>query len=382
MLWLSERSGWRHLYLYEREGELRPITSGEWEVDTYHGYDEDTGWIYFSGDRADVKGQQLFRVNIDGTGLEQLTEEPGTHRVTLSPDFTHYVDSFSSHAVPPRLTLHTIDGALVRTLAEVDPRIAEEAGLITPELVQVKTRDGFTMEAKLVKPRDFDPSVRYPVLSQTYAGPHAPSVRDSYYSFNDLFHQLFANEGYLIWVCDNRSASGKGLESVKPVYKNLGPLELRDLEDGIAWLVDQGLADPARVGLWGWSYGGFMTAYALTHSEVFSCGVIGAPVTDWRLYDTIYTERYMDTPQANPEGYDRTSVVQAAEDLHGKALIIHGAIDENVHMQNSLQLANALQDAGHLFELMLYPGNRHGVVQPKQRRHLYAMVADFFRRNL
>jgi dipeptidyl-peptidase-4 len=183
---------------------------------------------------------------------------------------------------------------------------------------------------------------------------------------------MLAQEGYLIWTCDNRSASGMGLESAATVYKNLGPPELADLEDGVAWLVDQGYADPERIGLWGWSYGGFLTAFALTHSEVFKAGIVGAPVTDWRLYDTIYTERYMDTPQANPEGYARTSVVAAAANLHGKALIIHGVIDENVHMQNSLQLAQALQEAGHLFELMLYPGNRH----------LYATMADFIRREL
>jgi dipeptidyl-peptidase-4 len=226
------------------------------------------------------------------------------------------------------------------------------------------------------------PGRRYPVFQHTYAGMGVAQVRNAWAGTTYLFHQMLAQQGIVVWILDNRSASSKGVAAQWQVYERLGELELRDLEDGIAWLVDQGLADPARVGLWGWSYGGFMTAYALTHSEVFSCGVIGAPVTDWRLYDTIYTERYMDTPQANPEGYDRTSVVQAAEDLHGKALIIHGAIDENVHMQNSLQLANALQDAGHLFELMLYPGNRHGVVQPRQRRHLYAMMADFFRRNL
>ena len=382
-LWLSERDGYKHLYRYDRDGELLGrLTEGKWEVDTYHGFDAETQTVYFSGDQADVKGQQLFRVGLDGSGLTRISEGAGTHRVSLSPDFEHYVDTFSSHAEPPRLTMHRIDGSEVRRMTGVDAKVAEDAGLITPEFHKVKTRDGFEMEAMLVKPKDFQEGVRYPVVSYTYSGPHAPSVRDSYFNFNGLYHQMFAHEGYLIWICDNRSASGKGLESVKPVYRNLGSLELRDLEDGIAYLVDKGWADPERVALWGWSYGGYMTAFALTHSEVFSVGVVGAPVTDWRLYDTIYTERYMDTPQANPEGYDRSSVVKAAGNLHGKMLIVHGVIDENVHMQNSLQLANALQDGGHLFELMLYPGNRHGVVQPKQRRHLYTMMADFIRRNL
>jgi len=382
-LWLSERDGWRHLYLYDLAGELQGrLTEGEWEVDACHGYDPASGTVYFSGDKADVKGQQLFRVRLDGSGLAQITSEPGTHQVALSADFRHFSDRFSSHRVPPRLTVNTVDGAVVRTLAEVDPGIAEKAGLILPELVKVKTRDGFEMEAMVVKPPGFDPAGRYPVVSFTYSGPHAPKVLDRWFRFDDLYHQTFARDGYLIWTCDNRSASGKGLVSVKPVYKNLGPLELRDLEDGIAWIVDQGWADPERIALWGWSYGGFMTSFALTHSDVFKLGVVGAPVTDWHLYDTIYTERYMDTPQANPEGYQRTSVVRAAEALSGRALIIHGVIDENVHMQNSLQLAHALQQAGHQFQLMLYPGNRHHVADPAQRRHLYEMMAQFIRTNL
>ncbi len=383
LLWISERDGWRHLYVYDLKGELETrLTRGDWEVDVCHGYDAESGFVYFSGDKADVKGRQLFRVQLDGSGLERITKQPGTHDVSLSADFRYFCDRFSSHALPPRLTLHTIDGALVRTLAEVDARIATEAGLIAPEFVQVKTRDGFEMEAMVVKPPDFEPSRSYPVVSFTYSGPHSPRVLDRWFDFNGLFHQSLARDGYLIWVCDNRSASGKGLESVKPVYRNLGPLELRDLEDGIDWLIDQGWADPERIALWGWSYGGFMTSYALTHSNKFKLGVVGAPVTDWRLYDTIYTERYMGTPQDNPEGYARSSVVSAAADLSGQALIIHGVIDENVHLQNTLQLAHALQTAGHPFELMLYPGNRHHIRDPAQRRHLYDLISSFLRAKL
>jgi dipeptidyl-peptidase-4 len=382
-LWLSERDGWRHLYLYGLDGKLEErLTKGDWEVDVCHGYDAASGFVYFSGDKADVKGRQLFRVKLDGSGLEQITKEPGTHNVSLSADFAYFRDEFSSHAVPPRLTLHTIDGALVRKLAEVDPALATDAGLITPEFTKVKTRDGFEMEAMLVKPPGFDPSREYPVVNYTYSGPHAPKVLDRWHDFNGLFHQSLAQKGFLIWVCDNRSASGKGLESVKPVYQNLGPLELRDLEDGLDWLLAQGYADPHRVALWGWSYGGFMTSFALTHSDKWKLGIVGAPVTDWRLYDTIYTERYMGTPQDNPEGYARTSVVEAAAKLHGKALIVHGVIDENVHLQNTLQLAHALQEAGHPFELMLYPGNRHHIRDPKQRRHLYNLMSEFIRTKL
>ena len=216
-----------------------------------------------------------------------------------------------------------------------------------PEFHAVPTRDGFEMDAMLIKPAGFDPRRRYPVLCHTYGGPHAPLVKDAWLNFNGLFHQMLAQEGYLIWICDNRSASGKGLESAAPVYKNLGPLELADLEDGVAWLVDQGFADPERIGMWGWSYGGFLTAFALTHSQGFKAGIAGAPVTDWRLYDTIYTERYMDTPQANPEGYARTSVSwRPPRTCTARLLILHGVIDENVHMQNSLQLAHGAAGGG------------------------------------
>ena len=382
-LWLSERDGWRHLYHYDLEGNLlERLTEGEWEVDSVHGHDAERDVVWFSGDKADVKGQQLFRVGLDGSGLTQVTQEPGSHRVSFSPDFSHFVDTFSSHTTPSRVSLYDAEGALVRVLAESDRSLADAYELQPPEFFKVPTRDGFEMEAMMIKPAGYVAGQRYPVVSHTYSGPHAPQVRDTWFNFNGYYHQMLAREGYLIWICDNRSASGKGLESVKGVYKNLGPGELRDLEDGIDWLVAEGYADPERVALWGWSYGGYMTAFALTHSTKFSVGVVGAPVTDWRLYDTIYTERYMDTPQANPEGYASTSVLTAAEDMHGEMLVIHGVIDENVHMQNSLQLAEALQNAGKQFELMLYPGNRHGIVRPAQRRHLYEMMAAFIRDNL
>lgn len=383
-LWLSERDGWKHLYLYERDGRLvRQVTSGEWEVDAYHDYDEDSTAIYYSGDEADVKGRQLYRINLDGGGRKALTKRPGTHQVSVSKDLAYFVDRWSSAGDPGDVTLRRIDGALVRSLAEVDEAPIAKYGLRAPRFFTVPTRDGFDMEAMLIEPADFDPSERYPVICYTYAGPHASQVRNAWMSFNMLFHQMLAQEGYLIWVCDNRTASGKGLKSVAPAYENLGETELSDIEDGLDWLVGRGWADPDRIGIWGWSYGGYMTSYALTHSERFKVGIAGAPVTDWRLYDSIYTERYMNTPEANPEGYAKSSVIEAAADLSGQLLVIHGTQDENVHMQNTLRLANALQKAGKAhFDMMLYPGNRHGIVQPAQRRHLYEMMAAYFREHL
>jgi dipeptidyl-peptidase-4 len=205
------------------------------------------------------------------------------------------------------------------------------------EFVNVKTRDGFTMEAMMIKPPDFDASKKYPVMSYTYSGPQAPQVRNAWGGSTYMWHQMLAQKGYVIWLCDNRTASNKGVQSAWPLYKNFGELELRDLEDGFAWLKSQPYVDGSRIGLWGWSYGGYMTSYALTHSQTFKIGIAGGTVSDWRNYDTIYTERYMDTPQSNPEGYRKSSPVHFAKDLHGKLLLIHGAIDDNVHMANTVQ---------------------------------------------
>jgi dipeptidyl-peptidase-4 len=197
-----------------------------------------------------------------------------------------------------------------------------------------------------------------------------------------MWHQLLAQKGYIVWICDNRSASGKGIESAWPIYKNLGELELRDLEDSVAYLKTLPYVDGSRIGLNGWSYGGYMTAFALTHSTTWKVGIVGAPVTDWRLYDTIYTERFMATPQNNPEGYEKSSVVKAAKNLNGKMLLIHGAIDDNVHMQNSIQFIYELQKAGKQFEFMPYPKSRHGVTDPRLVRHMREMMLKFVVENL
>jgi Dipeptidyl aminopeptidases/acylaminoacyl-peptidases len=207
-------------------------------------------------------------------------------------------------------------------------------------------------------------------------------VRNAWGGATFMWHQLLAQKGYLVWICDNRSASGKGVESEFTAYKKLGPGELQDVEDGIAWLKSQPWVDGSRIGISGWSYGGFMTAYALTHSKSFKAGIAGAPVTDWRLYDSIYTERYMATPQNNLAGYDATSVVKAAKNLSGNLLLIHGAIDDNVHMQNSIQFIYELEKAGKQFKFMTYPKSRHGVADPALVRHMREMMLKFILENL
>ena len=293
-----------------------------------------------------------------------------------------FIDNWSDVNTPTQTRLYDIGGKLVRVINENKAEALKQYKLGTAELLQVKTRDGFLMEAMIIRPPDFDASKKYPVLEFTYSGPHAPQVKNAWAGNAYMWHQMMAQKGYIIWICDNRTASGKGAESAWPVYKNMGPLELRDLEDGLTWLKSQPYVDGDRIGLWGWSYGGFMTSYALTHSQSFKMGIAGGTLADQRDYDTIYTERYMQTPQHNPEGYRNSSPRFSAKDLHGKLLLIHGAIDDNVHVQNTIQFAYELQKAGKQFQLMLYPKSRHGVTDPLLVKHMRQMMTDFILTNL
>ena len=257
-----------------------------------------------------------------------------------------------------------------------------EQGLATPELLQVQTRDGFVMEALMIKPPNFDPARRYPVYQFTYAGPHAPQVINAWGGTDFLYHQLLAQRGIIVWICDNRTASGKGMKSAWPLYRNFGELELRDIEDGVAWLKRQPYIDASRIGLSGVSFGAYMTLYALTHSRSFTMGIAEGAVSDWRNYDTIYTERYMGLPVENADGYRRSSPRFSAADLSGKLLLVHSALDDNVLPQNAMQFAYALQEAGRPFQMMIYPRSAHGVSDPELTLHLRRLMLDFTTQNL
>jgi dipeptidyl-peptidase-4 len=382
-LWMSERTGWKHLYHYKADGTLvGQVTDGRWEVRTLYGVDEANGWIYFGGTERSAIDSDVYRVKIDGTGLVRLSGPAGTHTATFNPSFSHYVDTWSDITTPTQTRLHRADGAEVRVIERNPVPALAQYRLSKPEFLQVPTRDGFVMEAVIVKPPDFDPSRKYPVLQQTYAGPHAPTVANRWGGSVAMHSQFLAQNGIIVWACDNRSASGKGAESAWAAYQRLGETELADIEDGIAWLKKQPWVDATRIGINGWSYGGFMTSYALTHSKSFAMGIAGGSVTDWALYDSVYTERYMRMPQNNPDGYKRTSVVGAAKDLSGRLLLLHGTIDDNVHMQNTVQLAYELQKAGKPFEMMVYPKSRHGVTDPVLRKHMYTVMFDFTMRTL
>ncbi|HEY6118322.1 MAG TPA: prolyl oligopeptidase family serine peptidase, partial [Pyrinomonadaceae bacterium] len=361
---------------------VKQITDGKWEVSSLEGFDEDRERIYFTATEHSAIAANAYRINVDGTGLMRITDGEGSHHLNLSPAFNLFVDTWSDVNTPTQTRLVSTEGKLVRVIEENRVPALSQYKLGRAELLQVKTRDGFPMEAMMIKPPDFDPNKKYPVLEFTYSGPHAPQVRNGWGGPTYMWHQLMAEKGYIIWICDNRTASGKGIEPTWPVYKNFGELELSDLEDGLTWLKSQPYVDASRIGIWGWSYGGYMTSYALTHSTSFKVGIAGGTVSDWRNYDSIYTERYMQTPQNNPEGYRNSSPVFAAKNLHGKLLLIHGAIDDNVHMANTIQFLYELQKAGKQVQLMLYPKSRHGVTDPILVKHMRQMMTDFILANL
>ncbi len=296
------------------------------------------------------------------------------------------MDTASDLWTPPQLRLFAVADPKreVRLLADnaaVTERLKGYA-ISRPELMTIKARDGFPLEAILIKPVNFDPTKRYPVYQEAYGGPGLSTVRNAWGGSRSLYHQSLAQKGYIVWLCDNRSASGKGAKSQWTIYKNAGEGELRDVEDGLAWLKKQPWVDGDRVALYGWSYGGFLVQYALTHSKSFKVGIAGAGVSDWGLYDTVYTERYMDLPAANPDGYKKSAPVNAAANLGGKLLLIHGLADDNVHVQNTLQMVYALEQAEKQYDLALYPRSRHGIGEPSLSRHLQQRIQDFLTANL
>ncbi len=389
-LFASERSGWKHLYHYDAAGKLlKPVTSGAWEVrgsgnpifqeESVLHVDEQNGWVYFTAMRDNVVATNLYRAKLDGSGqIERLTRTPGEHAVRVNPTGTLFIDSHSDTSTPIQVHLVATDGTPVRAL-DTNPVYNREEYRFAPyERVQVPLSDSFVLEGSITRPLDFDPDRRYPVWFMTYGGPHAPTIVDAWQG-GRVYDQVLASLGFVVFRCDPRSASGKGACSAWTCYRKLGVQECKDVETAIDWLCKHHpYVDPQRIGMDGHSYGGFLTAFCLTHTKKFAAGISGAPVTDWHNYDTIYTERYMNTPQENPDGYDVTSVVKAAKDLHGRLLLLHGLRDDNVHPQNSVQLINELQRLDKDFEVMVYPQDRHGI----RGKHYQRLKLDFIQRTL
>ncbi len=377
-LWTSERDGFNHIYRYSSGGKLiARLTRGEWEVSDIACVDEPGGSVYFVSTEAGPLERQFYRVGLGGGASRRISEGAGTHSINMSPQCGDYLDSFSSLTVPPNTMLRRNDGSLWEEWQKADVKRSAEYEIIPSEIVEVKASDGTTLYGKLIKPANYQPGKRYPLIVNVYGGPSAQSVRNAWAGEISL-DQVFAHKGYAVWALDNRGTFYRGHKFETPVYRNLGAVELEDQKAGIRKLVDMGIADPARVGIQGWSYGGYMTLYSLLNApDVFAAGCAGAPVTHWRNYDTIYTERYMGLPADNPEGYKKSAPLEAASKLKGKLLLVHNIEDDNVLIQNSVQMAFALQKAGRKFEMMLYPPKSHGLTGP-ERRHFTETMVKFF----
>ncbi|MDX1931709.1 MAG: DPP IV N-terminal domain-containing protein [Capsulimonadales bacterium] len=386
-LWLSDRTGFRHLYRYRNDGTLiGPVTKGEWSIRKVHGTDNPGAFVWFDAGKQSSVGDHTYRTAVDGKGEPQrLTGLDGNHEVRFNADFSLFVDTVSDARTPPRMFLRGgNDGSEIRVVARNDTAVRAVARyrFSPPEMLKVRTRDGFSMDARIIRPPDFDPARRYPVWMEVYGGPGSPSVRDEWDW--TMWRQLLAQKGYIVWMCDNRSASNRGARFVWTVHRRLGAGELADIEDSVTYLRSLPYVDASRIGISGWSYGGFLAAYALTHSASFKCGFAGAPVTDWRWYDSVYTERYMDLPSANPTGYRAACVAESAGNYAGRLMIVHGLMDDNVHVRHSLRLAYELQRAEKLFDMMLYPSPaaRHDIADPAQSRHLKKLELDFIESRL
>ena len=383
-LWSSEGDGFRHLYLYDLSGkQLKQLTRGNWEVTSLAGVDEKHRQVYFSATEKSPLERHLYRVSLEDGALGRITRQDGTHTIHLAPDAAHFVDTFSNTMTPPRQDLLRADGVSVAAINENKvPELARYA-LVRPEFFTVPGADGTPLHAMLIKPANFDPAHKHPVIVHLYGGPHAQVVRDAWGGANFLWHQMLAQKGFLIFSVDNRGMAGRGHDFETPIYHRMAQTELADQLAGVNYLKSLPYVDGSRLGIWGWSYGGYMTCYAMLNAaDVFKAGFAGAPVTDWRQYDTIYTERYMGLPKENEEGYKQSSPVTHAAKLKGKLLIAAGTGDDNVHFANTAQLAEEFIKAGRYAEIQIYPGRGHGISDPTARVHIFRRVARFFSDNL
>lgn len=383
-LWASERSGFRHLYLYDISGkQIAQLTRGDWEIEDGAMVDEQAQTVYFTSTKNSPIERQLYSVTLAGAEPVELTHDRGTHEVSMAPDGRHFLDTYSTATTPPQQRLYNSDGRLVGTLEENKVPELEKYHLQPVDFFTVPGADGTPLDAAMIKPPGFDPARKYPVIVYLYGGPHGQEVRDEWQGSNLLWHELMAEKGFVIFVLDNRGTAGRGHSFETPIYHHFGKVELADQLAGVKWLSNQSYIDRSRVGIWGWSFGGYMTCVAMLRGGgVFKAGFAGAPVTDWRRYDTIYTERYMGTPQENPDGYRDSSPVNFAAGLEGKLLIAHATGDDNVHFSNSVALSEKFVEAQKYAEFLIYADRGHGISDRAARLHIFNRVTQFFVENL
>jgi dipeptidyl-peptidase-4 len=379
-LWTSEHeNGFRHIYRYSNSGELlTKITGGDWEVKRIEAIDEARRRVFFSSSESSPLESQLYTVSFDGGARTRLTPEAGVHHIQANEDGSYFLDSYSNSTTPASQSLRNAAGEQLAVLHEPDNKLGAEFELLPSEIVKIAAEDGTPLYGRLTKPAGFHSGVKYPLIVQVYGGPGVQVVRNEWQGVN--IAQAMAHSGYLVWEMDNRGSSGRGHKFEDPIFRELGTHEVQDQKRGVEYLIQQGFVDPERVGITGWSYGGYMTVHSmLLASDVFKVGVAGAPVTDWHNYDTIYTERYMDVPANNLERYNKSSNVQNAVHFEGHLLILHNFEDDNVLFQNSMQMASALEKAGKVFFMQIYPQKTHGVSGPYRKTLMEAEMSFFDR---
>jgi dipeptidyl-peptidase-4 len=390
-IWASSRDGFLHLYLYDYQGRLkRRLTAGTWSVDDFReraikAIDEERRFVYFAATAAGPLERQLYRVSLDGdapAAIERISQQSGLHGVTMAPAAGFYVDLFNSTTQPPRVSLHDAQGNLLTYLQEnaVDerhpaaPYLAENS---LPEFGQLRAADGEDLYYRLFKPPRFDPTRRHPAIVEVYGGPGVQRVTNAW--TGSSFTQILTRAGYVVFQLDNRGSASRGTRFQSAIHGQLGEVEVADQIAGAKWLASQPYIETSRIGVWGWSYGGYLTLMLMFKApHLFRAGVSGAPVTDWTLYDTHYTERYLGRPRDNADGYAASSVLPYAKDLEGRLLVIHGMADDNVLFLHSTKLFRKLQDLGKPFDVMVYPGAKHGLTRQHDGRHAYATIKRFF----
>jgi dipeptidyl-peptidase 4 len=381
---MSERDGFRHLYLYRRDGTMvRQLTRGAWMVDEVLGLSASNGRLLYRGNAEDPRESHLYSVALDGGAPDRLSGARGWHEAQLSPGGRFLLDTHSDLTQPGRIDLLDAGGGLLRTVCPGGIPALAAVRLATPELGSLPAEDGTTLYWSMLRPADFDPAKKYPVLVYVYGGPGAQMVTNGWPGSRGLFLQYLARKGLIVFTLDNRGSARRGCAFEKTIHRRLGQVELADQVRGVQYLKRLPYVDPARIGVYGGSYGGYMTLLCMNKApEHFHVGVAYAPVADWALYDSVYAERFMGKPQENPDGYREGAPLRFAAGLAGPLLICHGTADNNVHLQNTVQMTDEYLKAGKTFELMLYPRIRHGIRLSTYRLRFHALKAEFIERNL
>ena len=385
-IWTSERDGWNHIYRYDASGKLKnQVTEGLWEVTNYYGFDPKTDKIFYQSTENGSINRDVYSIGINGKNKKRLTEKIGQNSADFSADYTYFINSFNSATTPYEFTLHTAkNGKLVREIEDNEELLTTIADYdFSPKEFSTISVNGNDLNMWMIKPPDFDPSKKYPLFIAQYSGPGSQTVSNSFYGTNDYWYQLLANKGVIVAAIDPRGTGYKGADFKKVTQNELGKYEVEDIIEAAKQLSERDYIDEERTGIWGWSYGGFMSSNALLKgNDVYEMAIAVAPVTSWRFYDTVYTERYMTTPQENASGYDENSPINHVEKLEGDYLLVHGTGDDNVHVQNTMRMIDALVQANKQFDWAIYPDRNHGIYGGNTRLHLYTMMTNFIEENL